>query len=364
MGASHTIKLGQVGGVDIARGVEANDAPADAFVLVTDENDRLYCPGVEDEPCASLVNSMRKGWEKGSLLRCVNRGKKGGAPILIVADGRSRLKSVRIVNAEREELGLAPIRPEFVLMTEDEAYETMHTSANKQERKPLFEARCWAQYKRIFALEKLGKTALDDIETRVARKAYSELRKCTSAQTKAWDAMLSAHPEVLRMFDDKAPGLNRAAMLDIVNSTAFDGQPEAARKVIALAKAKQMPVTEAVHVAEPFTGGSDSAVAVSDSVASAPEPEKVSRGKRSERTDRREALGIKTAKTIPAKQLADLLGELRKAEETEPLDLVDPSVLLAFVLGEAEFNGLPIVDHPSMGEIVRLAKRAGIKVSK
>lgn len=360
MGASYNIKQGKEHGVDIARGVEANDAPADCFVLVTDQNDRLYCPGVEDEPCAVLINSMRKGWEKGSLLRCVNRGKKGGAPVLVVADGRSRLKAVRIVNEERERDGLALIRPEFVLMSEDEAYETMHTSANKQERKPTFEARCWAQYKRIFALN-LGKTALDDSEAREARKAYAELRKCTSSQIKSWELILSAHPEVLRAYDNKEPGMIRAAVLDIVNSTAYADQPEAMRKVIELAKRKDAPAPEVVRVEAPFTGGTVSAVTVGSSAELKPAQDPKPRGTRSERSDRREALGIGLPRPITAKKLGELLAEFSKVEEPE---LVDPRVMLALVLGQGEFDGIPISDFPWAGELTRLAKRVGIKVSK
>lgn len=360
MGASYTIKLGKETGVDIARGVEANDAPAECFVLVTDQNDRLYCPGVEDEPCAALVNSMRKGWEKGSLLRCVNRRKKGGAPVLVVADGRSRLKAVRIVNEERERDGLAPIRPEFVLMTEDEAYETMHTSANKQERKPTFEARCWAQFKRIYALEKFGKTALEDSEAREARRAYSELRKCTSHQIKAWEQILSAHPEVLRMFDACEKGLNRAALLDIVNSTEFAKQPEAARKVVELAKRKDKPEEQPQAAQNNGITHHEFGQASPDHESVNP-PEKQSRGTRSERSDRREALGIGAPRPITAKKLGELLAELRKVDEPE---LVDPRVMLALVLGETEFDGIPIADLPSMVEVVRLAKRVGIKGGK
>jgi hypothetical protein len=364
VGASHNIKLGQDNGMDIGRGAEANDAPADCFVLITDENDRLYCPGVNDEPSANLVQSMRNGWEKGSTLKCVNRGKKGKAPILAIGEGRSRLKAVHIVNTERAEAGMPLIRPQFVLMTEDDAYEAMHTSANKQERKPTFEARCWAQYKRIFALEKFGKTALEDSEAREARKAYSELRKCTAHQIKAWEQILSAHPEVLRAFDNKEPGMIRAAVLDIVNSTAYADQPKAARKVIELAKRKNKPEEQPQAAPQ---AAQNKGITHSELGQASPDhefvnpPEKQNRGTRSERSDRRKALGIGAARPITTRKLAELLVELRKVEDA---DLVDPRVMLAFVLGETEFDGLPIADHPSMGEVVRLAKRVGIEVAK
>jgi hypothetical protein len=352
MGASHTIKLGQEHGQDIKRGTEATTASVDEFVLITDQNDRLYCPGVDDEPSLALVQSMRNGWEKGETIKCVNRGKKGGALVLVIADGRSRLKATRIVNAERERDGLPPIRPEFVLLTEDEAYEAMHLSHNKQERKPTFDARCWAQFKRVFALEKFGKAALEDSEVREARKAYAELRKCSSSQIKAWELILSAHPEVLRMFDAGERGLNRAAVIDIVNSTAYAEQPEAARKVIELAKRKDVPAPEVVRVEEP---------APDVVVAEPAQLDKPSRGTRSERSDRREALGIGTPRPITAKKLGELLSMLNTIDVP---DMVDPRVMIAMVLGQTEFDGLPIADHPSMGEVVKMAKRVGIKVTK
>ena len=365
MGASHTIKLGKENGVDVGRGVEANDAPAECFVLITDENDRLYCPGVLDEPSPELVNSIREnGWEKGSLLGCTNRGKKGGAPIFAIGEGRSRLKAVRIVNVERERDGLPPIRPQFVLMTEDEAYEAMHASHNKQERKPSFEARCWAQHKRIYALEHFGKAALEESEVRAARKAYTKLRKCTSSQIKAWEQMLSAHPEVLRMFDAGERGLNRAALLDIVNSTEYAKQPEAARKVIELAKRKDISAeVKAEEIAQPsdvvMKTHSDSTEAPAVTPESA--KEKTSRGTRSERTDRREALGIETTKTVSTKKLSALSIELRKIDKPE---LVDPRVFLAMIMGELEFDGIAIEAHPLMEEVAIRARRVGIKVTK
>jgi len=377
MGASHTIKLGKENGVDVGRGVEANDAPAECFVLITDENDRLYCPGVLDDPSPELVNSIREnGWEKGSLLGCTNRGKKGGAPIFAIGEGRSRLKAVRIVNVERERDGLPPIRPQFVLMTEDEAYEAMHASHNKQERKPSFEARCWAQHKRIYALEHFGKAALEESEVRAARKAYTKLRKCTSSQIKAWEQMLSAHPEVLRMFDAGERGLNRAALLEIVGAKAYADQPEAARKVIELAKRKDAPVdakTEyPITIIVPAETGSvgfdqaDGRIDRNDStespaITAEPAKEKSSRGTRSERADRREALGIETPRTLSAKKLSELSIELCKVDEPE---LVDPRVFLAMIMGQMEFDRLPIEAHPSMVEVVRSAKRVGIKVAK
>jgi len=366
MGASHTIQLGKANGQDIARGTEATTASVEEFVLITDADDRLYCPGVDDEPSAALIQSIRNGWQKGETLKCVNRGKKGGALILVIADGRSRLKATRFVNEERVRDGLAPIRPEFVLLTEDEAYEVMHTSHNKQERKPTFDARCWGQYKRVFA-KNLGKSALEDYDLREVRRSYADLRKCSLGQVKVWESILSAHPDVLALFDAGEKGLNRAAVLDIVGSTEYAKQPEAARKVIALAKRKDAPAeTKAEDVAQPsdvvMKTHFDSTVSAAPVESPAPAPEqKASRGTRSERTDRREALGLDTTRTMSAKKLSDLAIELRKVDEPE---LVDPRVFLAMIMGQTEFDGLPIEAHPSMQEIIRSAKRVGIKVAK
>jgi hypothetical protein len=303
------------------------------------------------------VNSIREnGWEKGSLLGCTNRGKKGGAPIFAVGEGRSRLKAVRIVNAERVEAGLPPIRPQFILMTEDEAYEAMHASHNKQERKPTFEARCWAQHKRIFALERFGKAALEDSEVSDARKAYAKLRKCTNSQIRIWDQMLSAHPEVLRMFDAGERGLNRTALLDIVNSTAYADQPEAARKIVAMAKARKedAPTSDPAVEAAPVMQTESSNVVTPE----AEEP-KATRGARSERADRRAALGIDAGpKMLSVKKLSALAAQFSAVEDPE---LVDPRVMLAYVLGQSEFDGIRIEDHPSMVQVMKMAKRGGAK---
>jgi hypothetical protein len=363
MGATHTINLGKANKQDIRRGTEAVTADANEFILILDEDDRLYCNGVTDEPSAWLVQSVRNGWKKGETIACVNRGKPGGALILVVADGRSRVKATRIVNEERVRDGLAPIRPEFVLVTEDEGYALMHMSANKQERKPLFEARCWAHHKRMFA-KKIGASSLSDSETRDARKEYSELRKCTTSQMKAWDLILSAHPEVLRMFDAGERGLNRAALLEIVGAKAYADQPEAARKVIELAKRKDAPVeAKAEEIAQPNDVVMKTHFDPTDTPAVTAEPtkEKTSRGTRSERTDRREALGIETTKTVSTKRLSALSIELRKIDKPE---LVDPRVFLAMIMGQVEFDGIPIEAHPSMQEVIRSAKRVGIKVAK
>lgn len=363
MGATHTINLGKANKQDIRRGTEAVTADANEFILILDEDDRLYCNGVTDEPSAWLVQSVRNGWKKGETIACVNRGKPGGALILVVADGRSRVKATRIVNEERARDGLAPIRPEFVLVTEDEGYALMHMSANKQERKPLFEARCWAHHKRMYA-KKIGAASLSDSETRDARKEYSEMRKCSTSQMKAWDLVLSAHPEVLRMFDAGEPGLRKqSAVLDIVNNVVYSDQPEAARKISAIEKAKREPIAEPVRAEVPFTDGATSAVtaSVAPDAPPASEPEKTSRGTRSERTDRREALGIETTKTVSTKKLSALSIELRKIDKPE---LVDPRVFLAMIMGELEFDGIAIEAHPLMEEVVIRARRVGIKVTK
>lgn len=359
MSATHTMNLGKANGQDITRGSEATKALVEEFVLITDPEDRLYCPGVDDEPSAALIQSIRNGWQKGETLKCVNRGKKGGALVLVVADGRSRVKATRIVNVEREAEGLTPIRPEFVLLTEDEAYEVMHTSHNKQERKPSFDARCWGQYKRVFA-KNLGGSSLDDSQLRDARKAYADLRKCSVGQVKTWELILSAHPDVLAMFDDGE--FKKATLLDIVNSTAYADQPEAARKIAAMAKARKEDalVPEPVMIEVQKTHFAGDACLPAHEEPKIDEP-KASRGTRSERADRRAALGIDQGpKPISAKRLELLLTQLSMHDA----DLVDPCAMIAFVLGRSEYDGLPLADHPSMGEVVKKARTVGIEVAK
>jgi len=99
----------------------------------------------------------------------------------------------------------------------------------------------------------------------------------------------------------------------------------------------------------------------SPAITAEPAKEKSSRGTRSERADRREALGIETPRTLSAKKLSELSIELCKVDEPE---LVDPRVFLAMIMGQMEFDRLPIEAHPSMVEVVRSAKRVGIKVAK
>jgi hypothetical protein len=346
MGASHTIKLGQANGQDIARGTEATTASVEEFVLVTDPDDRLYCPGVDDEPSATLVQSIRNGWQKGETLKCVNRGKKGGALVLVVADGRSRLKATAKVNEERVADGLAPIRPEFVLLTEDEAYEVMHTSHNKQERKPSFDARCWGQFKRVSA-KNLGKTSLDDSELRDARKAYADLRKCSLGQVKAWESILSAHPAVLTMFDERVPGINRSAVLDIVASTEFAEQPEAARRVSELANSRKSEgetVVAPPATLTPQTGYETTqhdGASVPDFVGDAP-PEKQERRTRSEKQDRQRALGIASTKSRKVDEIRALVAALRRSGREENDAVV--AVLLWAANDESINNDAALLD--------------------
>ena len=343
MGATNVIKMFERAGLEAGRGVEGNKLPAEDFVLVLDENDSLYCPGVNDAPSPALVNSIRNnGWQKGSLLLCVNRGAKGKAPIAVVSDGRSRLKAVKVVNVEREAAGLDPIEPEFIFLTEEEAYGAMHIGNERQDRSPLFEARRWAQFKKIFSV-KAGTASLSDEKLSEARKEYAKLIKCSAGRIKGWELLLEAHPEVLRMCEDRA--LSAAAVKDIVRSTAYADQP-----TVALSLAKKRDV-EPVIDAEPVT------TAPAEEAAPAKPARKA----------RAEALGMKDeSKPIPSRHLRLLLAEMRATatKDESELDLVDPSVMLAWLLGETEFDGAPIADHPSMVEVLKLAKRAGVKVAK
>jgi hypothetical protein len=101
MGASNTLKMLARGDIEASRGIETVRFPADKFVLITDEDDALFCPGVSDEPSEGLVQSMRNGWLSGSVVICVNRGPRNGVPIPVVVAGRSRIKAALKVNLER-----------------------------------------------------------------------------------------------------------------------------------------------------------------------------------------------------------------------------------------------------------------------
>jgi hypothetical protein len=371
MGASAQMKMLARGDIEASRGIEAVAFEAEKFVLITDDNDALYCPGVTDEPSEGLVQSMRNGWLSGSIVICVNRGPKGGVPVPVVVAGRSRIKAAVKVNLERAARGVALIKPEAVFVSAEEAQDLMYLENNKQERAPTFDARRWCHFKKIFVrdglvelAEKTGKKGASDEEVAglesEARASYASKTNCKPSAFKRWELIMSAHPEVLRMCDNRAPGINLAAVKDIVESTAYDAQPEAARKIIELAKRKDDPKPQTVAPVSVDVTCSELGQASPDHESINP-PEKQSRGTRSERSDRREALGIGAPRPITPKKLSELLAELRKVEEP---DLVDPRVMLAFVLGETEFDGMPIADHPSMVELVRLAKRVGIKVSK
>lgn len=382
MGASAQMKMLARGDIEASRGIEAVAFEAEKFVLVTDDNDALYCPGVTDEPSEGLVQSMRNGWLSGSIVICVNRGPKGGVPIPVVVAGRSRIKAAVKVNLERAARKLAPIKPEAVFVSAEEAADLMYLENNKQERAPTFDARRWCHFKKIFVrdglaelAERTGKKGASDEEVAglesEARASYSSKTNCKPSAFKRWELIMSAHPEVLRMCDEKAPGINLAAVKDIVVSTSYEAQPEAARKVIELAKRKDVPApipeikseygdAEKIHVVPASLEGYEN---------NSTQADKPSRGTRSERSDRREALGIGAPRPITAKKLGELLEQLGKVgskdEDSKPgPDLVDPRVMLALVLGQTEFDGIPIEDHPSMKEVAQMAKRVGIKVSK
>lgn len=381
MGASAQMKMLARGDIEASRGIEAVAFEAEKFVLITDDNDALYCPGVTDEPSEGLVQSMRNGWLSGSIVICVNRGPKGGVPVPVVVAGRSRIKAAVKVNLERAARGMALIKPEAVFVSAEEAADLMYLENNKQERAPTFDARRWCHFKKIFVrnglvelAEKTGKKGASDEEVAglesEARASYASKTNCKPSAFKRWELIMSAHPDVLRMCDEKVPGINLAAVKDIVESTTYEAQPEAARRVSEVAKPRkgesftQVLASFNPNTVLPQTGRE---VTFKEGGQASPDyesinpPAKTSRGTRSERSDRREALGIGAPRPITAKKLGELRDELSKVEEPE---LVDPRVMIALMLGETEFGGMPIADHPSMVEVVRLAKRVGIKVSK
>jgi hypothetical protein len=334
------MKLLARGGIDSERGEETVSVLPEAIRFATDQEDELFCPGIEDPPSDALIQSMRSGWLKGSTVVCVNRGAKGGEPIPYIVAGRSRTRAALIVNEERVREGLDPIRIEIVFCSADEAYQTMLLENNKQKRSPLFDARRWAHHKRVFA-RRLGKTSLNDAERCAARVEFAELVKCSESSINNWELLLEAHPDVLRLCETRQ--ISAAAVKELVKTTPRDEQPAKAALFVKPRDAE--PVSEP----EPAVNASTAAP--------------VAPAAKTARKARVEALGTTDApKPISSRHQRLLLAEMRK--DGAELDLVDPRVLLAWLLGETEIDGAPIVDHPSMVEVLRFAKRAGLKVAK
>lgn len=342
MGASNTIKMLERADIKAERGEETVSVLPETVRFATDPEDELFCPGIEDPPSDALIQSMRNGWLKGSVVVCVNRGPKGGEPVPYIVAGRSRTRAALIVNEERERDGMEPIRIEIVFCSADEAYQTMLLENNKQKRSPLFDARRWAHHKRVFA-KRIGKTSLNDSERAAARAEFADLVKCSESSVIGWEILLEAHPDVLRMCEERR--ISAAAVKELVKSVARDEQPAKAELL-----AKQ-PKREAEPASEPqvthFVGDG------CEPAHNAPAPAQTAKKKRDQ------VLGTTNEpKPISSRHQRLLLAEMRK--DDSELDLVDPRVMLAWLLGETELDGAPITDHPSMVEVLKFAKRAKI----
>lgn len=314
MGASNTIKLLYRAGITAERAAEPVTVLPETILLITDPEDELYCPGVDDEPSEGLVQSMRNGWIDGSTILCVNRGPKGGEPIPYAVAGRSRRKAAIVVNAERAEQGLPPIRAAIVFVDPAEAYRPMLAENNRQKRKPLFDARRWDHHKRVTA-KKLGKITLDESERAAARAEFAEMVKCSESAINRWEAILSAHPDVIAAVEARTISQNEA--FRIVTSHAYDAQPSA------------LPRDEQEE------SGTD--------------------GEKPSKHERK----APAFKMRPARLVSGLLAEAKKYQETDDDKLlVDALALLLWISGEDGSDG------DGMAEIKKLAKRAGWKSKK
>jgi ParB-like chromosome segregation protein Spo0J len=197
--STNVIKLLAKAGIEASRSSEAVSVLPSTIHCITDPNHDLYCPGVDDSPSTSLVQSMRNGWMEGSTIVCVNLGTKD-EPLPHIVAGRSRKKSADIVNDERAKDGLDPIKVDIVFCSLEDAYAIMLLENNRQERGPLFDARRWQQHKRVVA-RRLGKATLSDAEKVEARREFAELISCHESTIAGWEKMLENPPEVLAMIE-------------------------------------------------------------------------------------------------------------------------------------------------------------------
>jgi len=337
MGASNYIKMLARGDIEAERGDETVRVLPEEIRFATDPDDDLYCPGVEKTPDAGLIQSIRNGWSKGSTVVCVNRGPKNGEPIPFIVDGRTRVRATMIVNEERAREGLDPIKVQIVFCSSDEAYDLMLINNNREKRAPMYEARRWAQHKRRYA-RILGKASLDDSDIAKAREDFAQKVKCSESSVVGWELLLEAHPDVQRMCEQRQ--LSAAAVKELVKTTPRDEQPAKAELLAKHPKRDAEPVSEPEPQEQPAQAPAQTAKKRRDQVlGTTNEP-----------------------KPISSRHQRLLLAEMRK-DDVE-LDMVDPRVMLAWLLGETELDGAPIVVHPSMVEVLKFAKRAGLKVAK
>jgi hypothetical protein len=256
----------------------------------------------------------------------------------------------------------------------------MYLENNKQERSPTFDARRWSHFKKIFVrdgltelAEKTGRKGASDEEVAglesEARASYSSKTSCKASSFKRWELIMSAHPEVLRMCDAREPGINLAAVKDIVDSTPYSAQPEAARRVSELSikkiEAKHQP-QEAVVALAPVAAGkvvptpasvlapsTGNEVTHSQQAETIPPPASEPKsGKRSEAQDRKKALGIAKAKPRTVEEIRALAAALERTGSDE-FDMVVAALRWAANADTA--------DDETFAKLAEAAKKEGWK---
>lgn len=314
--------------IEADNGSETVCVPPECINLATDPSDELYCPGVEDEPAESLVESIaNSGWADGSVIVCVNRGPKGGAPFLVAATGRSRRKAAIKANEIRVARGQDPVKAEIkILPTSSGAYELMLIENNKQDRGPMFKARRWEHHLRI-AARKLGKTTLDAHEKTKAREEFAALTNCSTGAVRKWEALLAAHPDAIAALESRKVSANETHR--IIETYSFDDQATAIAKLLAKTEPKE------------------------EEQAEKPAKEKKVRGPRL----RHPAIIAKLQEEIE-KDRADTMSTEPDRDSVEPVILVDALLMIKWFLGDDS----AIQGHSTaLTELRRLAVRAGWK---
>lgn len=313
--------------IEAKNGSETVRVPPECINLATDPNDELYCPDVLAEPSECLVESIASnGWADGSVIVCVDRGTKGGAPALVAVTGRSRRKAAIRANVIREARGDTPAWPEIKIIEQETAYALMLVENNKQKRGPLFEARRWEHHLRVTA-RRLGKTSLDVAERVKAREEFAALTKCSVVAVRRWEALLAAHPDVIAALEARRISANEVHRL--IAAHGYDAQPAALAA---------MATTEAEAETEEAT------------------PEKADRPAKEKK--------LRGPKLRHPAILQGFIGELSKAHdeymeqgnEEEAIELADALNVLRWAFGDDS-----ALDGEANDELRRLAARGGWK---
>jgi hypothetical protein len=203
--------------------------------------------------------------------------------------------------------------------------------------------------------EKTGRKGASDDEVAglesEARARYASKTNCKPSAFKRWELIMSAHPEVLRMCDAREPGINLSAVKDIVESTAHEAQPEAARRVSEIAKAKKGDVEAPSQPDERPVVAEQQQIA--ETIPAPAMPAKS--GRRSEAKDRARALGIARVKSRSVEELRNLAAALDRSGSDDPMVNL-AALVLRYAANDESVNGDPVLD-----EVLEIARKNGGK---